>query len=125
MEWKKVTPELKKLLETGMESFASDKKSMFGAPTYFKNGNMFAGIHGDSIIVRLSDKDIKEVLKTHQQVRPFEPVKGRIMKEYLALPQSIYSDKALLSNLLNRAHKYASSLPAKKPKNRPSKNRPN
>jgi TfoX/Sxy family transcriptional regulator of competence genes len=125
MEWKKVTPELKKLLETSMESLACDKKSMFGAPTYFKNGNMFAGIHGDSIIVRLSGKDIKEVLKTHQQIRPFEPVTGRFMKEYLALPKSVYSDKELLANLLNRAYQYASSLPAKKPKNRPPKNTPN
>ncbi len=121
MEWKKVTPELKKLLETSMESFNCDKKAMFGAPTYFKNGNMFAGIHGDSIIVRLAAKDIKEVLKTHQQVRPFEPVKGRFMKEYLALPQPIYSDKALLGKLLNRAYQYASSLPAKEPKSQSSK----
>jgi TfoX/Sxy family transcriptional regulator of competence genes len=121
MEWEKVTPELKKLLETGMESFSSDKKSMFGAPTYFKNGNMFAGIHGDSIIVRLSDKDIKEVLKTYQQARPFEPVKGRIMREYVELPQAIYDDKTLLANLLTRAHRYASSLPSKVPKNKTSK----
>lgn len=121
MEWQKITPELKALLETNMQLFDCEKRAMFGAPTYFKNGNMFTGIHGDTIIIRLSTKDQKELLAAHQSARPFEPVPGRFMKEYIALPESIFKNKAVLREWLKRSFQYASSLAPKEPKKRPAK----
>jgi TfoX/Sxy family transcriptional regulator of competence genes len=116
MEWKKVPPELRALLEANMSSFDCEKRAMFGAPTYFKNGNMFAGIHGDTIIIRLPDKEQKEIMAINKNARPFEPMKGRIMKEYIALPESIYNNGDLLQDWLNRSYRYAASLPPKKRK---------
>jgi TfoX/Sxy family transcriptional regulator of competence genes len=121
MEWKKVTPELKALLETSMSSFDCEKRAMFGAPTFFKNGNMFAGIHGDTIIIRLSEKDRREIVSKYKDASPFEPMKGRFMKEYISLPASIYNNKNTLRDWLNRSYKYASSLPLKERKNRSTK----
>jgi TfoX/Sxy family transcriptional regulator of competence genes len=118
MEWKQVTPELKTLLETGMLPFDCEKRAMFGAPTYFRNNNMFAGIHGDTIIIRLPDEDRKEILAKYRDARPFEPMKGHFMKEYIALPESFYNNKHILREWLNRAFNYASSLPPKERKSR-------
>ena len=116
MGWKKVTPELKALLETNVLSFDCEKRTMFGTPTYFKNNNnMFAGIHEDIIIIRLPNKDIQEIMAKYKDVKPFEPMKGRIMKEYLALPASLYNNTAL-QELLTRSFLYASSLPPKERK---------
>ena len=116
MDWKKVTPELKALLETSMSSLDCEKRAMFGAPTYFKNNNMFAGIHGNTISMRLSDKDRQEILAKYKDVKPFEPMEGRLMKEYIALPASLYNNKAVLQEWLNRSFLYASSLPPKERK---------
>ena len=113
MEWKKISPELRALLEVNMESFKCEKRAMFGAPTYFINNNMFAGIHGDTIIIRLSEGDREKILTAYKNARPFEPVKGRFMKEYIALPESVYNDKRALQEWLRRSFIYASSLPAK------------
>ncbi len=118
MEWKKVTPELKTRLETSMLPFDCEKRAMFGAPTYFKNNNMFAGIHRNTIIIRLPDQDRKELLAKYGDVKPFEPMKGRFMKEYIALPESLYNNKDVLREWLNRSFHYASSLSPKEQKSR-------
>ena len=113
MKWKKVSPELSELLETSMLSFDCQKKFMFGAPTYFVNNNMFAGIHQDTIILRLSEKDRKEILATNDEAAPFEPMAGRIMKEYIALPESVFGHPDEFRQWLNRSHQYALSLKPK------------
>ena len=113
MNWKKVSTELRELLEKSMLPFDSQKKFMFGAPTYFLNNNMFAGIHQDTIIIRLSEKDRKEILSTFDEAAPFEPMAGRIMKEYIALPESVYGDADVLREWLNRSYRYALSLKPK------------
>lgn len=115
MKWKKVTPELNRFLDENMSSFAADRRPMFGASTYFLNGNMFAGIHGDRIILRLSENDRRDVQSQYSDVTPFEPVEGRIMKEYVALPESVYSQPAVLKKWLERSYRYAQSLKPKAP----------
>jgi len=102
-----------------MLSFDCQKKFMFGAPTYFVNNNMFVGIHQDTIILRLSEKDREEILSTNDEVTPFEPMEGRVMKEYIALPESVYGNPEDFRKWLNRSYRYALSLkpkPAKPPK---------
>jgi len=110
MKWKKVTPELNAFLEKNMAFFAADRRPMFGASTYFVNGNMFAGIHEDTIILRLSEKHRQEIMKEYDEVRPFEPVEGRPMKEYITLPEDIYSQSEIFQKWLKRSYEYALSL---------------
>jgi TfoX/Sxy family transcriptional regulator of competence genes len=116
MEWKKIDPELKKLLEDTMQSFHCEKRMMFGAPTYFINNNMFVGIHENKIIIRLSEKDRGEIIAGDKRAKPFEPMPGRVMKEYIALPESIYNDRNKLVEWLTRSYGYTSALPAKERK---------
>ena len=61
IKWKKVSPELNRFLEKSMAPFAAERRPMFGASTFFVKGNMFAGIHEDTIILRLSEEDRQEI----------------------------------------------------------------
>ena len=123
MAWEKADSGLIRLLEEALAGYKCDRKFMFGSPTFFINNNMFAGVHQRTVILRLSEPDRNGVFAAHPQARPFEPMPGRIMKEYVALPEELCRDEAILQEWLNRAYKYASSLPPKEPKSRTRKKR--
>jgi TfoX/Sxy family transcriptional regulator of competence genes len=113
MEWKKASAELSDFLEQALTGFICVKKKMFGYPTYFVNGNMFAGVHSDNIFIRLSDHDRQEILDLHDEAAVFEPVEGKKMREYIVIPESILTDTTTLNDWLERSFRYASSLPPK------------
>jgi TfoX/Sxy family transcriptional regulator of competence genes len=117
-KWKKRSPELAKVLDAALIRFTCDKRPMFGSPVFWINRNMFAGVHQDSIFIRLSKADRREVAKKFPGAAPFEPLKGRVMKEYVVVPKSLYSDAKALDEWLRRAHAYAASLPYKAKKSR-------
>ena len=54
-----------------MKDKTCDYKKMFGYPAYFFNGNMFVGIHGDKLFLRLSDADIASINKRLQGCNSF------------------------------------------------------
>lgn len=89
-------------------------RKMFGYPAYFKNGNMFAGLVGDMLFLRLSESDREEIMRLQPAIRPLEPRPGKVMKEYVVLPEDLYRDEKLFDAWLKRSYDYASSLPAKK-----------
>lgn len=94
---------------------------MFGYPVYFVNNNMFTGTHQNNVFLRLSESNRKEILSENNEASPFEPVKGRIMKEYVVLPDSILKDSRGLRKWLNRSYDYLSSLPVKELKSKTKK----
>jgi len=47
---------------------------------------------------------------------PFEPVKGRVMKEYVVLPDSLYNDPEKFQEMLRSSYEYVSSLLVKQKK---------
>jgi len=118
MTWEKTPPELIEFLNKAMLPFACSKRPMFGSIAYFVNHNMFIGALGDNIILRLSEKDRREILATHDEVSPFEPLPGRVMKEYVTLPESVYGNVEHFRRWLNRSYRYVSSLQTKVPKKR-------
>ena len=59
-------------------------KPMFGSLAAFVNGNMFMGLHGDEVGIRLGEAD-KERLLAIDGAGPFGPG-GRPMKAYVTLP---------------------------------------
>jgi TfoX/Sxy family transcriptional regulator of competence genes len=89
---------------------------MFGSPTFFVNNNMFAGVHEDTVIIRLSEDDRKKILSLYREVRLFEPMKGRVMKEYAALPEDICKNTEVFQEWVNRSYQYTATLPPKEPK---------
>jgi len=115
MTWKKANKGLIELLEKSVAEYKCDRKVMFGSPTFFVNNNMFAGVHEDTVIIRLSESDRREILLMHKEVKPFTPM-GRTMKEYVALPESICRDAEVWRRWLDRAYQYAVSLSPKEPK---------
>ena len=55
-------------------------RPMFGNSAAFLNGNMFIGLFGSELFVRLSDEDRAELLQ-EEGASLLEPMKGRPMKE--------------------------------------------
>ena len=93
----------------------ADRKQMFGYPVCVLNGNMFLGLHGDSLILRLADADRAEFLSRYQTTL-FEPMPGRPMKEYVVVPAVVVYDDDAVAEWVRRSRAYAEQLPAKKPK---------
>jgi TfoX/Sxy family transcriptional regulator of competence genes len=113
MEWKKAPTELVDFIANKMKKFDCDYKKMFGYPAYFINGNMFVGVHGEKLFLRLSAADMADIMKNCNEVVVFEPVPGRAMKGYVVLPKTLYSDNSLFNEWLDKSMTYVSSLPVK------------
>lgn len=116
MAWKKPNEELSKFLDERISTFDVKKKKMFGCPAYFANDNMLAGVFENDIFIRLPEQDRQKIISENDEVMPFEPMKGRVMKEYLVLPDSLYNDPEKFHELLRSSYNYVSSLPAKQKK---------
>ena len=89
---------------------------MFGYPAAFVNGNMACGLHQDGLVLRLGDDDRAALMK--EGGVPFEPMPGRVMREYVVAPQKLASRKAELKRWLERAVAHAADLPKKTKKKR-------
>src|ERR1700680_1323465 len=59
-------------------------RPMFGNLSAFVNGNMFAGLFGEDLFVRLPDDEAEAIRK--QGGRSFEPMAGRAMTGYVGVP---------------------------------------
>ena len=62
-------------------------RPMFGNISAFVNGNMFAGLFGNDLFVRLSEENRKELLEK-EGASLLEPMKGKPMKEYVVIPKA-------------------------------------
>lgn len=85
---------------------------MFGNLAAFVNGNMFAGLFGDSLFVRLSERDRAEFLKING-TKLFSPVEGRSMKAYFVVPKSWMDQPSLVGPWVMKALESTEKMPAK------------
>jgi TfoX/Sxy family transcriptional regulator of competence genes len=83
-------------------------KPMFGNLGAFVNGNMFAGLFGAAVGVKLDDEARSELEKV-EGVGPFGPAE-RPMGGYLALPSL---GEAEAAEWVERAREYVATLPPK------------
>jgi TfoX/Sxy family transcriptional regulator of competence genes len=113
MKWEKASPALGELLATAVDGMPVEKKVMFGAPVYTVNRNMFTGVHGGNIFLRLSEADRRKIASDFDEAAPFEPVKGHVMKEYVTVPPALYEDAKMFQEWLKRAYEFTSKLPVK------------
>jgi len=121
MKWEKCSTELSDILAAAMVAFSAQKRLMFGCPTYSVNGNMFTGVHQSDIFIRLAKGDRQSFLDSFDEAAPFEPVAGRIMKEYVVVPPAVYDNHEIFRSWLVKAIKYAAALPPKLAKPRAAK----
>jgi TfoX/Sxy family transcriptional regulator of competence genes len=95
------------------------KRKMFGFPAGFVNGNMFMGLFEDSMILRLPAELREELIQQHG-AKPFAPMAGRVMKEYVVVPERLLHDRKQISSWIGKALAYGESL---EPKSRKTKSK--
>jgi len=111
--WQKSPAELVALFaELVPQDPAVTQKKMFGWPCCFVNGNLFAGLHKESMIFRLSDDDRVAFLRL-DGAADFEPMPGRKMKGYTTLADPLHGNRKELGRWMERALEHTRSLPAK------------
>jgi TfoX/Sxy family transcriptional regulator of competence genes len=89
-------------------------KPMFGHLAAFVNGNMFAGVFGDDLFVRVGDDDRMAVLQGGGH--DFEPMPGRPMRGYVVLGAGWREDRTSAERWIATALAATSTMPAKQPK---------
>jgi len=116
MAWRKSPQALVELFEQAVPpSRTVERRRMFGYPAAFANGHLFAGLHQEDFILRLPEP-ARERAKREHGARPFEPMPGRQMREYVALPEALLGDRVTLGAWLARSLRYVRSLPPKRPR---------
>ncbi len=91
-------------------------RPMFGNLAAFVSGNMFSGLFGDDLFVRISVADREALLQ--EGGADFAPMAGRPMKGYVTLPPGWSDRPAATRQWIDRALEMTRALPAKvaKPK---------
>jgi TfoX/Sxy family transcriptional regulator of competence genes len=113
MKWRPATAEIIEIFEKAApDAPRAERRKMFGYPCAFVNGNMFMGVHQESLVLRLPDLDRAELLQV-EGACVFEPMEGRVMREYVAIPPSLLADPEALGRWVDRSLSYVSSLPPK------------
>jgi TfoX/Sxy family transcriptional regulator of competence genes len=90
-------------------------RPMFGNVSAFVNGNMFMGLFGADMFLRLSDENREELLEK-KGATVFEPMKGRPMKDYVLIPKTWRNQPEIVRLWVSRSLDWASKLPKKKAK---------
>ncbi|HEY3902281.1 MAG TPA: TfoX/Sxy family protein [Streptosporangiaceae bacterium] len=91
-------------------------KPMFGNIGAFVHGNMFAGLFGPAVGVRLAEADSAELAGV-EGAGPFGPAE-RPMGGYVSLPPQWRESPGLAADWVGKALRHVSTMPpkAKKPK---------
>jgi TfoX/Sxy family transcriptional regulator of competence genes len=120
MNWRKAPESLAQAFEAALPADAAvAKRKMFGYPAAFVNGNMFAGVHQEDIVVRLPAERRSAAIESG--ARQFEPMPGRPMREYVVLSEGSIADGGELSRWLDEAFRFVAAMPAKEAKPRKKK----
>jgi len=112
--------QMEKATETDKEQFRSllaglpgiDIKPMFGNLGGFVNGNMFAGLFGSTLGLKLADAD-RDELVNNRETLPFGPAE-RPMGGYVGLP--VQGPAEEIEPWVARALAHVATLPPKAPK---------
>jgi TfoX/Sxy family transcriptional regulator of competence genes len=86
-------------------------RPMFGNLAAFVNGNMFAGLFGEGLFVRLPDAESAPVRKAGG--RDFEPMAGHAMRGYVMVPGTWQSRPEPARGWIKQALAITAKLPAK------------
>jgi TfoX/Sxy family transcriptional regulator of competence genes len=88
------------------------RKKMFGYPAAFVGGNMATGLFADRWVVRLPEAEIEPAKAAG--AGSFEPVPGKPMKAFVAIPSTDIDDDVAIRGWVERGLAHAASMPAKK-----------
>ncbi len=85
---------------------------MFGGIFFLLHGNVFCGIRGDSLIVRLGETSARLALDL-EYVQPYDII-GRPMTGWVMIPSLALHSDGTLTEWISQAHDFAKTLPAKR-----------
>jgi len=88
-------------------------RPMFGNLAAFVNGNMFAGLFGEDLFVRLPDDQSAPIRK--QGGRDFEPMPGHAMRGYVTVPNTWRTKATAAETWIAASLQFARTLPPKAP----------
>ena len=111
----KPDPDLLQRMEGLLAALPARKRLMFGTAAWFAdcNAQMFAGVWGDRVNVRVGKDAVSELVDSGG-ADPFEPRPGRPMKEYVLLDAASVRDDASLRSWIERGLEFAEGLPPKR-----------
>ena len=92
---------------------AAERRKMFGYPACFVNGNYFAGLHEQRVVIKLPG-DSCNVAPELADAPSFDPRgTGRGMKDWYVIPAEIAADDQRLADLLAVTIVEVAKLPPK------------
>jgi TfoX/Sxy family transcriptional regulator of competence genes len=110
--WKKSPPDLVEAFDALVSPYGrARRRSMFGYPAAFLAGNMVCGLHEDRLVLRLDPRTAATAKK--RGARDFEPMPGRCMRGWIAVPRQLVANHPLVERWLESAFRHAAALPAK------------
>ena len=86
-------------------------RPMFGNLSAFVNGNMFCGLFGEDLFVRVSEDDQAKIRK--QGGKAFEPMAGRAMTGYVVVPAGWQKKSDATRSWIALALSWSRALPPK------------
>lgn len=111
--FEKSPPELVARFESVMGGFPdAERRKMFGYPAAFVRGNMATGLFADQWVVRLTDPEIAPAKA--RGAASFEPMPGKPMKAFVAIPKADVDDDTAISSWVERGLATARAMPPKK-----------
>jgi TfoX/Sxy family transcriptional regulator of competence genes len=90
-------------------------KPMFGNIGSFINGNMFSGLFGNQIFVRLPENE-RILLLEEEGASEFSPMPGRAMKEYVTIPEQWRQEPDKIRDWIERSLSWVGEMPEKESK---------
>jgi len=107
MAWKKSSAAAVQRFDETVAVEGAKRGLLFGCPIYVLNGERYATLYQDRVVLRLSPADAAQLMA--RGARAFEPIKGRKSKDRVVLPDAISSDPRALRAWVGKAVAYARS----------------
>lgn len=89
-------------------------RPMFGNLAGFINGNMFAGLYGQRIFIRLPEEERSRLIE-QEGASLFSPMPGKPMKEYVALPEQWREEPDKITAWMEQSLQWVGAMPEKVP----------
>ena len=88
-----------------------EPRKMFGGMGFMLYGNMCFGVHKNSLVLRLGEKQAEKLME-EPHVNPMD-ITGKVMKGWAMVGREWRSDNRKLKRYINLAIKFVSTLPVK------------
>jgi len=101
MAWKKNSPDAIHRFDALVAVKRAKRGVLFGCPIYVLEGERYATLYQNQIVLRLSPADAADLIS--KGGRAFEPIKGRRSKDRVILPNKIAANRRLLLGWVGKA----------------------